>query len=63
MMGDPLSVTCSACLAAPGQQCYATSTDEPRRHPHRLRTLAAARNLTQCAACGGLGWRPADGEA
>lgn len=56
----PLSATCPACLAEPGQQCFATSTDEPRRHPHRLRGLAAAKHLAQCRSCGGIGWRPAD---
>lgn len=57
---DPLSATCPACLADPGDPCYTTSTDEPRRHPHRLRRLAAAKCLTQCTACGGVGWRPTD---
>lgn len=55
---DPLSVQCPACLAAPGEQCYATSSDLPRRHPHRLRGLAAAQRLVQCEHCGGIGWRP-----
>lgn len=53
---DPLSVQCSACLAEPGQPCYATSTDEPRRVPHRLRVLAASRQLVRCDQCEGLGW-------
>jgi hypothetical protein len=55
---DPLTATCPACLAEPGEQCYATSTDEPRRHPHRLRGLAAAKRLEQCPTCHGVGWRP-----
>lgn len=55
---DPLSATCPACLAAPGTDCYSTSTDEPRPHPHRLRGLAAARRLVQCDCCHGIGWRP-----
>ena len=55
---DPLSVMCPACLVAPGQGCYATSTDEPRPGPHRLRGLAAARRLVQCEHCKGVGWRP-----
>ena len=57
---DPLSVTCPACLVAPGADCYSTSTDEPRLFPHRLRGLAAARRLVQCEHCGGVGWRPED---
>lgn len=56
---DPLSVQCSACLAAPGEQCYATSTDEPRVQPHRMRTLGASLQLTRCETCHGIGWRPA----
>lgn len=55
---DALAAQCPACLAAPGERCYATSTDEPRRHPHRLRGLAAAKRLRQCEHCGGIGWRP-----
>ena len=55
---DPLSAACPACLAAPGEQCYATSSDLPRRVPHRLRGLAAAKHLTRCEHCGGIGWRP-----
>lgn len=56
---DPLTVQCPACLAGPREQCYATSSDLPRRIPHRLRGLAATRHLVQCDACGGIGWRPA----
>lgn len=55
---DPLAVQCPACLVAAGQPCYATSTDEPRPHPHRLRGLAAARRLVVCEHCHGIGWRP-----
>jgi hypothetical protein len=55
-MTDPLDVTCPACLAAPGEQCYATSSDLPRRPAHRLRGLAAARSLRQCGGCHGVGW-------
>lgn len=55
---DPLSVQCSACLAPVGQQCYATSTDEPRRHPHRMRVLAASLRLKQCTNCRGMGFVP-----
>lgn len=55
---DPLSVQCPACLVAPGQDCYATSTDEPRLFPHRLRGLTAARRLMQCEHCHDIGWRP-----
>lgn len=51
-------VPCPACLVGPGEQCYSTSTDEPRPHPHRLRTLTAARRLVQCNCCHGIGWRP-----
>lgn len=57
---DPLSVTCPACLVAPGSDCYSTSTDEPRPRPHRLRGLAAARRLEVCDACEGIGWRPSE---
>ncbi|MEV8636869.1 hypothetical protein AB0395_35025 [Streptosporangium sp. NPDC051023] len=57
-MVNPLDVMCPACLVAPGQDCYATSTDEPRAQPHRLRGLAAARRLVQCQHCSGIGWRP-----
>lgn len=53
---DPLSATCPACLAAPGQPCIATSSDLPREYPHRLRGLAAAPRLTRCGKCAGGGW-------
>lgn len=62
MLIDAMSVQCPACLASPGQRCYATSTDEPRLFPHRLRGLAAARRLVQCDKCHGVGWHP-EGEA
>lgn len=55
---DPMTVTCSACLAGPGEPCYATSTDEPRHAPHRLRRLSASKNLTQCPNCSGMGFIP-----
>jgi len=58
---DPLSAPCPACLAEPGQQCYATSSDEPRAIPHRLRGLAAAKKLRRCSHCQGVGWEP-DGD-
>lgn len=58
---DPLDATCPACLAEPGEHCYATSSDLPRRVPHRLRGLAAARRLEVCEKCEGVGWRPAEG--
>lgn len=58
MSRDPLEAPCSCCLAAPGEQCYSTSTDEPRPVPHRMRALAAATHLVQCTCCKGLGWRP-----
>jgi hypothetical protein len=49
---------CPACLAGPGEDCYSTSTDVPRRHHHRLRGLAATHHLVQCEQCKGVGWRP-----
>jgi len=52
----PLSATCPACLAAPGQPCIATSSDLPREHLHRLRGLAAAPRLARCGECAGGGW-------
>jgi hypothetical protein len=55
---DPLSAMCPACLADPGDPCYATSSDEPRRIPHRLRGLAAAKRLEPCPHCRGIGWTP-----
>jgi hypothetical protein len=58
MSVDPLSVQCPACLVGPGESCYATSSDLPRNPPHRLRGLAAARHLTLCEQCKGVGWRP-----
>uniref|UniRef100_UPI003F49A7AC zinc finger domain-containing protein n=1 Tax=Nonomuraea sp. CA-251285 TaxID=3240002 RepID=UPI003F49A7AC len=57
-MSDPLSAQCPACLAPPGEACYATSSDEPRARPHRLRGLATARHLVLCNNCQGIGWRP-----
>ena len=58
---DPMAARCPACLAEPGERCYATSSDEPRAIPHRLRGLAAAKSLRRCTACQGVGWEP-DGE-
>lgn len=57
---NPLDAACPACLAAPGEDCYATSSDQPRRAPHRLRGLAAHQRLIQCDHCHGVGWRPDD---
>ena len=54
---EPLTIACSACLADPGEPCHATSTNEPRLHPHRLRALGAAETLRRCPDCGGRGWR------
>jgi hypothetical protein len=62
-MSDPMDVVCPACLADPGEQCYATSSDIPRRFPHRLRGLAASKRLTRCEACGGIGWLPEGDDA
>lgn len=53
-----LDARCPACLAPVGEQCYSTSTDMPRLHPHRLRGLASAQRLVQCETCQGVGWRP-----
>jgi hypothetical protein len=58
MTADPLTAQCPACLAAPGQDCYATSSDLPRLVPHRLRSLTAAKRLVRCESCDGIGWRP-----
>ncbi len=58
---DPLTVVCPACLADPGQGCYATSSDDPRPVPHRLRGMAAARRLERCETCDGIGWQPSGG--
>ena len=58
---DPLSATCPACLAEPGQSCIATSSDLPREHLHRLRGLAAAARLARCGTCAGSGWEPTGG--
>jgi hypothetical protein len=55
-MSDPLSAQCPACLAAPGEQCNATSSDLPREHLHRLRSLTGAERLNRCGACNGSGW-------
>jgi hypothetical protein len=55
---DALLVVCPGCLADPGDPCYSTSSDEPRPRPHKLRRLAAAKALTQCGHCRGLGWVP-----
>ncbi len=56
MPTDPLTVICPGCLAPAGQQCYATSSDEPRTQPHRLRGMAAALRLERCPHCEGVGW-------
>lgn len=58
MTSDPMAVQCPACLADPAEPCYATSSDIPRRFPHRLRGIAATKRLVQCTHCGGIGWRP-----
>lgn len=55
---DPLDIQCSACLAPPGEQCYATSSDLPRPAPHRMRILAAELLLKRCPECDGIGWVP-----
>ena len=60
---DPLSVMCPACLAGPGEPCYATSTTDidsetTRPFMHKLRGLAAAKMLQRCEHCSGIGWMP-----
>lgn len=55
---DDLSRECPACLAGVDEQCYSTSTDEPRKVPHRMRRIANARRLVPCEECHGIGWRP-----
>jgi hypothetical protein len=55
---DQLETLCPCCLAGVGEQCYSTSTDEPRPLPHRLRVLTAAHRLVRCGCCHGIGWRP-----
>lgn len=59
MSAGPLAFACPACLAEPDEGCYSTSSDEPRRAPHRLRALATARELRRCETCEGVGWQPA----
>lgn len=56
-VNEPISSRCPACLAKPGERCYATSTDEPRLHLHKLRRIAAADRLVPCECCDGLGWK------
>jgi hypothetical protein len=58
---DPLAATCPACLAPSGRPCIATSSDLPREHLHRLRSLTAATRLARCQTCGGSGWEPTGG--
>lgn len=58
---NPLDAECPACLVGRGEPCFATSSNDPRVLPHRLRGLAAAEALRRCRTCAGSGWEPADG--